>query len=140
MRVTRVYSFSAAHRLHTDRLTPEQNRELYGKCNHPYGHGHDYVLHVSVEGPVDAATGRVVNPGAMDRYVEQRVLGVFDHKDMNTDVPDFQGVPTTENLAADIERRLRRGWQTNFPAPARLERIWIQETPRNTFELRSRGK
>jgi 6-pyruvoyltetrahydropterin/6-carboxytetrahydropterin synthase len=113
------------------------NREIYGKCNYPFGHGHNYELHVSVAGPVDPANGRVVSPGELDRYVAERVLRVFDHKDMNSDVPGFNGVPTTENLVVDIDRRLRDDWPALFGG-ARLERIWIQETPRNTFELRSR--
>lgn len=138
MRLTRVYRFSASHRLHSERLTADRNRELYGKCNNPFGHGHNYVLHVSVEGPVDSATGRVVSPGAIDGYVDDIVIRTFDHKDINTDVPDFSGVPTTENLALDIERRLRTGWDARFGA-ARLARVWIQETPRNTFELEISG-
>jgi hypothetical protein len=84
---------------------------------------------------VDAETGRLVSPGELDRYVRQQVIGVFDHKDMNTDVPGFDGVPTTENLARDIARRLQTDWVSAF-AEAKLDRVWIQETPRNTFELR----
>jgi 6-pyruvoyltetrahydropterin/6-carboxytetrahydropterin synthase len=139
MKLTRVYRFCASHRLHADELSAEQNRQLYGKCNNPFGHGHNYVLHVRVSGSVDRATGRLINPGEMDRYVRDRVIRVFDHVDMNRDVPDFAGVPTTENLAFDIERRLRQAWNGRF-GPARLDRVWIQETPRNTFELKSSGE
>jgi 6-pyruvoyltetrahydropterin/6-carboxytetrahydropterin synthase len=135
MRLTRVYRFAASHRLHTPKFSEERNRALYGKCNNPYGHGHNYVLHVSAEGAPDPLTGRVINPGELDRFVEERILRVFDHKDMNVDVPDFQGVPTTENLAAEVDRRLRQGWQERF-GTLRLARVWIQETHRNTFELR----
>lgn len=137
MRLTRVYRFAASHRLHTAGLGAEENRELYGKCNNPYGHGHNYVLHVSVEGTADAGTGRVVNPATLDTAVRQYVLSVFDHKDINTDVPDFNGVPTTENVAVDIERRLRDCWSVALFGSARLARVWIQETPRNTFETRT---
>lgn len=136
-RVTRSYRFSASHRLHTEELTPEQNRNLYGKCNNPFGHGHDYVLRVTVAGPVSSATGRVISPGALDEYVRRRVVRIFDHRDMNTDVVDFQGVPTTENLARDIDRRLRDDWTDTFGDVA-LDGVWLQETPRNTFELRNR--
>jgi 6-pyruvoyltetrahydropterin/6-carboxytetrahydropterin synthase len=139
MTLTRVYRFCASHRLHTGELTSEENRQLYGKCNNPFGHGHNYVLHVSVSGSVDPGTGRLINPGTMDRYVQGRILDVFDHKDMNRDVPDFAGVPTTENLAIEVERRLQVAWKDHF-GPARLDRVWIQETPRNTFELRSSGQ
>ncbi len=135
MRLTRTYRFSASHRLDCASLSADENRDLYGKCNNPYGHGHDYVLRVSVRGPVDGSTGRVANPGQLDRYVHQCVVAVFDGRDMNADVPHFQGVPTTENLALDIEGRLRSGWLDTFPGIV-LDRIWIQETPRNTFELR----
>ncbi len=135
MRLTRVYRFSASHRLHAQSLSEEQNQALYGKCNNPYGHGHDYVLHVTVSGEPDPVTGRIVSPAHLDRYVQERILRVFDHRDMNTDVPDFDGVPTTENLARDLARRLQGGWKENF-GTAVLHRVFIQETPRNTFELR----
>jgi 6-pyruvoyltetrahydropterin/6-carboxytetrahydropterin synthase len=118
-------------------LTPDANVELYGKCNNPYGHGHDYVLRVCVEGDIDPVSGRVISPGKLDRYIEECVVRVFDHRNMNLDVPDFQGVPTTENLALEIERRLRGAWSATFGG-VRLDRIWLQETPRNTFELRTR--
>ena len=134
-RLTRAYRFAASHRLHSDELTADRNRELYGKCNNPYGHGHNYVLRVSVTGPVDNSTARVISPGALDTFVHARVIDIFDHRDMNRDVRDFAGVPTTENLAIDIERRLRDGWAATF-GEVRLDRIWLQETPRNTFELR----
>jgi 6-pyruvoyltetrahydropterin/6-carboxytetrahydropterin synthase len=133
MRITRVYRFAASHRLHAASLSEEKNAALYGKCNNPYGHGHDYALHISVAGDPDAGSGRLVNLGALDRYVEQRVLRVYDHSDLNQDVPGFAGVPTTENLAADCDRRLRAGWPFES---VRLERIFIQETDRNSIELR----
>lgn len=135
MRLTRVYRFSASHRLHSPSLTEAENAELYGKCNNPWGHGHDYVVHVSVAGEPDSVTGRIVSPALLDRYVQERVVAVFDHKDMNSDVPDFEGVPTTENLALDVARRLEPGWNEQFGA-VKLDRIFVQETPRNTFELR----
>src|SRR3954449_447045 len=135
MRFTRVYKFSASHRLHAPWLSEDENQSLYGKCNNPYGHGHNYVLHVTVSGPTDPVTGRVVNPMTLDRHVKERVLSVYDHSDINSDVPNFEGVPTTENLARDIARRLCNGWSQTVPV-ARLERVLIQETGRNKFELR----
>ena len=135
MRITRVYRFSASHRLHATQLPPRENAELYGKCNNPFGHGHNYSVHVSVRGEVDSATGRVIDVGALDRFVAQQVIDTFDHKDMNVDVPDFtEIVPTTENLAIAIERRLRAGWDRRF-GRVELDRILIEETPRNSFEL-----
>jgi 6-pyruvoyltetrahydropterin/6-carboxytetrahydropterin synthase len=137
MRVTRVYRFPASHRLHARELSSERNAELYGKCNNPFGHGHNYAVHVSVSGDIDSKTGRVIDVGALDRYVEEHVLRAFDHKDMNSDIDDFENlVPTTENMAVAIELRLRAGWRQSF-GRVRLDRILIEETPRNTFELRS---
>lgn len=132
MRITRVYKFAASHRLHSASMSCEQNAELYGKCNNPYGHGHDYNLHVSVSGEPDARTGRVVDVGALDRYVQDRLLSLYDHSDLNADVPGFEGVPTTENLALDCDRRLRAQWPFER---AFLERIFIQETDRNSVVL-----
>jgi len=137
MVLTRVYKFSASHRLHAPSLDDATNHELYGKCNNPYGHGHNYALHVRVAGEPDPLTGRLVNVGLLDRFVKQRVIDVFDHRDMNTDVPGFDSVPTTENLALEVAKRLREGWHQTIEG-ALLEGIFVQETPRNTFELRMR--
>jgi 6-pyruvoyltetrahydropterin/6-carboxytetrahydropterin synthase len=134
-KLTRTYRFSASHRLHSDRLTSEQNEQLYGKCNNPFGHGHDYALRITVRGGIDQRTGRVVEPGRLDRYVRERVIDVFDHRDINEDVPGFQGVPTTENLALDVAARLRERWGEWFPG-VELHAVSIRETPRNTIELR----
>jgi 6-pyruvoyltetrahydropterin/6-carboxytetrahydropterin synthase len=137
IRLTRVYRFSASHRLHAANLSREDNFALYGKCNNPFGHGHNYIVHVSVSGGIDALTGRLVDIGMLDRYVHERVVDCFDHRDMNRDIDDFTSVvPTTENLAIAIDRRLRDGWGERFET-ARLERVLIEETPRNTFELRA---
>jgi 6-pyruvoyltetrahydropterin/6-carboxytetrahydropterin synthase len=137
MRLTRVYRFPASHRLHSGTLSDTENDALYGKCNNPFGHGHNYVVHVSVYGDVDAANGRVIDIGALDRFVREQVIDPFDHRDLNVDVDDFQSmVPTTENLAIAIERRLKGRWREHF-FNVSLERIKIEETPRNTFELRT---
>lgn len=133
MRLTCRYSFSASHRLDTPSLSPEENRRLYGKCNNPFGHGHNYSLDVTVEGPVDS-NGQVVHREALHELVKRRVLGLVDHKDLNRDIPGFAGVPTTENLAALIEQTLKDYWNL---AP-RLARIRISETERNTFVLEAK--
>jgi 6-pyruvoyltetrahydropterin/6-carboxytetrahydropterin synthase len=134
MRLTRRYRFAASHRLNTDALTPAENARLYGKCNNPFGHGHDYVLDVSVEGPVDAY-GQIVERDALDALVEQQVLARVDHRNLNCDLPEMQRqVPTTENLASVIEAMLKRQWTL----PARLARVRISETARNTFELETK--
>jgi 6-pyruvoyltetrahydropterin/6-carboxytetrahydropterin synthase len=139
-RVTRRYKFAASHRLNSGRLSEQQNGELYGKCNNPYGHGHDYVLEVSVTGPLDPVSGLVVNVPALDRLVNQQVLRDFDHRYFNADVEEFSGdlVPTSENILRVIEDRLSAHWQDAFPADwPRLEGIRLQETKRNRFELRT---
>src|ERR1700686_3692069 len=117
MRVTRRYRFAASHPLHRDSLTEAENRELYGKCNNPYGHGHDYVLEVRVRGPLDPVSGQVVNVATLDRLVAAEVLDDFDHKYMNADVREFQDVvPTSENILGVIEERLAAHWQSVFPS------------------------
>jgi 6-pyruvoyltetrahydropterin/6-carboxytetrahydropterin synthase len=137
MRVTRVYRFSASHRLHSQSLSPEQNETLYGKCNNPHGHGHDYAIHIAVVGEPDSQTGRVVDIGALDRYVHERLLRLYDHADLNIDVPGFEGVPTTENLVFDSEKRLRSEWPFEGVF---LDGVFIQETDRNSVELTGLGK
>jgi 6-pyruvoyltetrahydropterin/6-carboxytetrahydropterin synthase len=129
VRLSRRYRFSAAHRLHSARFSEEENQRLYGKCANPHGHGHNYVLEVTVAGPVDAATGMVANLGELDGFVEREVVEAFDHKYLNEEVAEFRvEVPTTENLCREIWRRLR-----GFPA-ARLERVRMEETSKNSFE------
>jgi 6-pyruvoyltetrahydropterin/6-carboxytetrahydropterin synthase len=125
----RRYQFSASHRLHSTQLSEEENCRIYGKCNNPYGHGHNYVLEVAVTGPVDAATGMIANLADLDAFVERQVLEPFDHKSLNEDVPAFrEEVPTTEYLCIEIYRRLK-----SFPA-ATLQRIRVEETANNSFE------
>jgi 6-pyruvoyltetrahydropterin/6-carboxytetrahydropterin synthase len=135
-RVTRRYEFAASHRLHSDQLSVEQNRHLYGKCNHPYGHGHNYVVEVSVRGPLDAA-GRAVDIALLDSLVRRQVVQPFDHRNLNVEVPAFkQVVATSENLGVEICRRLKRNWKEVFPGDwPKLEKVRIGETPRNIFEV-----
>ncbi len=137
MRVTRRYRFSACHRLHAPGLTPGENRAAYGKCNNPYGHGHDYLLEVSAQGRRQPATGRVLNPAALDRLVSRAVLEVFHGRNLNAEIPEFAAAPpTSENLARAISRRLRERWPEAFPdGEPRLARIRLQETRRNSFEI-----
>jgi 6-pyruvoyltetrahydropterin/6-carboxytetrahydropterin synthase len=131
VKLTRRYHFSASHRLDTPALTPEQNSKLYGKCNNPYGHGHDYVLDVTVAGSPDES-GQIVGREALDTLVEERVLARFDHHNLNTDIAELTGVvPTTENLAMAIKKALRWPW----PLAGKLYRVRISETERNIFEL-----
>jgi 6-pyruvoyltetrahydropterin/6-carboxytetrahydropterin synthase len=137
IRVTRRYSFSASHRLHAPSLSEDENRLLYGKCNNPFGHGHNYVLDVSVRGPVDARSGRAVDPAELDRLVRDGVLAGLDHKNLNEQIEEFERiVPTTENLGLLIHSRLERAWPDVFPGLwPRLEKVRIAETERNIFEV-----
>jgi 6-pyruvoyltetrahydropterin/6-carboxytetrahydropterin synthase len=138
MRTTRRYRFAASHRLHSAAFNEEQNRELYGKCNNPYGHGHDYVLDVTAAGPIQPASGQVVHIPTLDRLVTERVLRDFDHRYFNADVPEFRAlVPTSENIMRVIENRLAAHWSEVFPGEwPRLEGIRLRETKRNFFELK----
>lgn len=125
----RRYKFAASHRLHSDRLSEEENRRVYGKCNNPYGHGHNYIVEVRVSGNVDPATGMIANLADLDGFVEREVIEPFDHKLLNEEVPAFRNSPpTTENLCKEIYQRLRR-----FPN-AKLERVRVEETSNNAFE------
>src|SRR5512138_2689271 len=100
MHVTRRYRFSASHRLHAPGLGDEENRRVYGKCNNPFGHGHNYVLDVTAQGPLDPATGRAADPAQLDAFVRREILDAMDHRNLNTEVPAFAGSPpTSENLA-----------------------------------------
>ena len=132
-RLTRRYRFSASHRLHAPALSDDANRELYGKCNNPWGHGHNYLVEISVTGTVEPDSGQLVSVGALDVLVHRAVLGDFDHHDLNRDIAAFgQVVPTSENVAVEIRRRLALAWPADFPKLAGV-RLW--ETKRNIFEL-----
>lgn len=137
-RVTRRYQFAASHRLHAAELSEEENQALYGKCNHPYGHGHNYVVEVSARGPLDEH-GRAADPGLLDELVAREVLRPFEHRNLNREVACFEReVPTSENLAVEICRRLKRNWSAVFAGEwPKLEKIRIVETPRNIFEIRA---
>lgn len=128
--VTRRLHFNAAHRVHNPELSDAENKRLYGKCNNPNWHGHNYVLDVSVSGEVDERTGYVMDLGALARLVEHEVLDKVDHRNMNVDVPFMQGInPTTENIIVAI-------WRILEPqvSPARLTKLRLQETENNFVE------
>ncbi|MGA8593719.1 MAG: 6-carboxytetrahydropterin synthase [Bryobacteraceae bacterium] len=135
--LTRRYRFSASHRLHAAALSDAENRHVYGKCNNPYGHGHDYELEVTIHGPVDTTTGLMAPLSVLDRYVETRILSRFRNKNINLDVPEFEHiVPTTENLALVIANRLNSEWPLGREPDGRnLTRVYLQETGRNSFEV-----
>ena len=127
--LSRRYRLAASHRLYSPKLSEVENRRVYGKCSNPHGHGHNYVVEVTLTGPVDPATGMVANLGELDPFVEREVIDPFDHKNLNEEVAEFAAcVPTTENLVREIYRRLSK-----FPA-AQLDRVRVEETSNNSFE------
>jgi len=127
--LTRRYMFSASHRLHSDAMSEAENAATYGKCNNPYGHGHNYSLEVTVSGPVDESTGMVCNLVDLDQFVRREVLERFDLENLNTQAEFAQTVPTTENLCTVIYDILQPGC-----TQAHLERVRIEETMMNSFE------
>jgi 6-pyruvoyltetrahydropterin/6-carboxytetrahydropterin synthase len=129
----RRYTLSASHRLHTDALSAEANREAYGKCNNPHGHGHNYVIEVVAGGNVDADTGMVVNMAALDDVVRTRILERFDHANLNLDPMFVNQVPTTENLCRAVFGVLKDALPTG-----KLEYVRVEETENNFFEYRGR--
>ncbi len=127
--LTKRYWFSASHRLHCDSMSAEENRDVYGKCNNPHGHGHNYALEVTVAGQVDPATGMVCNLADLDGFVNENIVERFGHENLNM-LAEFQGiVPTTENLCVAIYGILERGFHY-----ARVEKIRMEETMLNSFE------
>src|SRR5438552_3936036 len=127
--LTRKAEFAASHYYHNPEFTAEENRRIFGKCNNPYGHGHNYALAITVSGPVDESTGMVCNLTDLDSFVEHEILDRFHLQNLNT-VPEFgQAVPTTENLSAFIYDILQLGF-----THAHLEKVRIEETMMNSFE------
>ena len=132
--LTKRYRFSASHRLHNEGLSAQENSRVFGKCNSPYGHGHNYIVEVTVRGPVDPSTGMVMDLGLLDQAVEREVLDRFDHTYLNLDVPNFKGkVPTTENLCVEIYDLLRSRLN-GAKGSAQLEKVRLEETSSNSFE------
>jgi 6-pyruvoyltetrahydropterin/6-carboxytetrahydropterin synthase len=127
--LTRRYHFSASHRLHSAEMSIDENRATYGKCNNPYGHGHNYVLEVTVSGPVDERTGMVCNLVDLDGFVEREVRSRYHLENLNTLQEFAHTVPTTENLCVGIFQILQRGFRF-----AHLEKVRIEETMMNSFE------
>ena len=131
--LSRRYRFSASHRLHVDALTPESNRAVFGKCNNPFGHGHNYVAQVTFSGPVDAATGMVTDLASLDAFAESEVLRYFDTANLNTLACFRDLVPSTENLCIELWRIF-----SQYPA-AKLERVRVEETNNNSFDYFGEG-
>ena len=128
--VTRRLQFNAAHRVHNPALSPEDNIRLFGKCNNPNWHGHNYTLDVSVRGEISAETGYVLDLGALKRIVMERVVDKIDHMNLNLDVEFMRDVnPTSENIVVAIWRELE-----SAITPGKLTRLVMWETPNNYVE------
>ena len=127
--VTRRVHFNAAHRLHNPAMSDAENALVFGPCNNPNYHGHNYELDVSVVGDIDPWTGYVADLGEVKRIVEERVVARLDHRNLNLDVPEFKSLnPTTENLVVVIWKLL------DGHLPGRLSKLKLWETPRNYAE------
>ncbi|XP_076856220.1 6-pyruvoyl tetrahydrobiopterin synthase-like [Brachyhypopomus gauderio] len=130
--ITRVQSFSACHRLHSKSLNDEENRRIFGKCNNPNGHGHNYKVEVTVRGKIDHNTGMVMNLTDLKQHIEEAIMKPLDHKNLDLDVPFFADiVSTTENLAVYIWESMSR----LLPAHTLYE-VKLYETDKNMVVYR----
>ena len=123
--LTRKAEFSASHYYHNPQFTPEENRRIFGKCNNPHGHGHNYTLEVTVKGQIDERSGFVVDLKQLKDIMNREVIDAVDHRFLNEEVKEFRDrIPTTENLAVTI-------WKWLHPRlnVARLHRVRLYETP-----------
>ena len=127
--LSRRYHFSASHRLHADAYDTERNRAVFGKCNNPHGHGHNYTVQVTVSGAVDPMTGMVCNLAELDTFAQEHVLARFEHTNLNTLECFRHTVSTTENLSVEIYRIFQ-----SFTA-AHVERVHVEETSNNSFDF-----
>ena len=127
--LSRRYHFSASHRLHAEAYDAERNRAVFGKCNNPHGHGHNYAVELTFRGPVDDATGMVCNLADLDSFATANLLDRFDGVNLNTLACFAEKVSTTENLAMEVHRIFARF------QPAKLERVHIEETSNNSFDF-----
>jgi 6-pyruvoyltetrahydropterin/6-carboxytetrahydropterin synthase len=131
IRVTRRYGFSAAHVLAREDWDETRNRETYGKCANPAGHGHNYLLEVTVRGSLDRESGRVMRHDDLDRVVRERVIGRLEGRFLNRELEAFRSsVPTAENIARFALEALR-----GHVAPAELDAVRLEETAKNSVEL-----
>ena len=123
--LTRKAEFSASHHYHNPEFSAEENQRIFGKCNNPNGHGHNYTLEVTVKGSVNPRTGFVVDLKRLQEIMNQEVIEALDHRYLNKEVPEFKDqIPTTENIAIAAWNRLEKKLKI-----AKLHRVRIYETP-----------
>lgn len=134
--VRQQFDFSAAHRLHVESLSPDENRRVFGKCNNPSGHGHNYRLEVAVRAPIDAE-GRVLDVETLDRLVDRVVIEKLDHKHLNLDVPEFRTLnPSVENIAKVIHGLLLEPVRQ---LGVELDEVSVWETTKTVCTYRGAG-
>lgn len=132
--ITRLARFSAAHRLHNPALSDAENANVFGKCNSPNYHGHNYTLEVTVAGEPDPKTGYVLDFGDLDRIVDRSCVDLLDHRNLDLDVPFLRGIlSTAENIVVACWARLEPALR-----PARLVRLRLWETENNYAEYDGR--
>lgn len=135
--LSRRYRFSASHRLHVEALGTEGNRTLFGKCNNPFGHGHNYTVQVTLAGPVDSETGMVVNLADLDAFAQRELLDRFDYTNLN-EHPSFEKqVPSTEHLCLELWKLFKEF--SSAHASLELKRIRVEETKNNAFDYFGQG-
>ncbi|KAI8340673.1 hypothetical protein BC941DRAFT_347630 [Chlamydoabsidia padenii] len=141
--ITRNASFSAAHRLHSTQLSDEENAAIYGKCNHPNFHGHNYKVEITVKGEIDPITGMVMNMVDLKKCINKAVMDPLDHRNLDMDVEYFKHTPSTvENLAVFIWDNFNHHLQKDFWSSAntaRLYKVKIYETDHNSVEYMGEG-
>jgi len=137
MVLTKRYPFSASHRLHSDRLSEDDNWRVYGKCNNPFGHGHNYWLEVAVTGDIDPITGLMTGREKLDEVVGEEILTRVSHRNLSEEVGELKGlVPTTENVVSVFAAILQNAWPRYFDAKQlKFARIRVYETRNNVFEI-----
>ncbi len=126
--LTRSYTFSAAHYLSSPFLGEEENRNIYGKCGRPTGHGHNYTLSITVKGPVDKQTGMVINTAEMDEIVNCEIIEPLDHRNLNRELKGG-AIPTSEFLIEEVHNRLKKHFRR-----IELYKVELNETRKNSFE------
>ena len=130
--ITRRETFSASHRLNNDKLSAEENRILFGNCNNPNGHGHNYILEVTISGGIEEKTGYVIDLKQLKKIVRENVVNRLDHKNLNMDVDFLRDViPSSENIAVAIWKQL----ENKIPS-GRLYSVKLYETENNYIEYK----
>lgn len=129
--ITRREIFNSAHRLHLSDLNDEQNFEIFGKCSYPNYHGHNYDVHVTIIGEIDARTGFVYDIAKLKTIMKEEIIEPYDHRNLNLDTADFKNlIPTVENITKTIYTKIRAKIESNYQV-----KVKVYETIRNYSEF-----